>query len=109
MADVKVYEQRDVDARNALRLPITLPFPDHAVQTFSTDWVTVRWVVKFAFVCCIERVAPGTLLDLNVSIPPDDQCLRLDWELDVPLVVVPQSAELLLKLEPSAETMTLVQ
>jgi hypothetical protein len=38
LADTKVADSIDLDARNALRLPVSLRVPHTAVQTFSTEW-----------------------------------------------------------------------
>jgi hypothetical protein len=104
LTDVHVADHVELDVRNALRLPVTLEFPPTPVQTFSTEWVTVRWVIKLTVVS--GRNAAKGLIDISAPVPDESELVRVDWDLDVPVVVIKESLEEL-RLEPSVDNMVL--
>lgn len=113
--ECRVADWVECDVRNAIRVPVRLRVPPNAPQTFSTEWVSVRWVLRMVIWCHAQDCSSGdtsseypALFDDHESIPADEDMVRVDWELDVPLVVVsPSTLEGLRAFEPSMDSFVL--
>lgn len=81
-----VVDELDLDVYNALHVPVTLCFPDDYAQTFSTRYLSVRWVLQFVFFCSKELIDEENDDEILVHVP-DEDLNRIQWELDVPVIV----------------------
>jgi len=63
----RIWEIRQ-DTSNVLQLPICFEVPANAGESFGTAWIRVKWTLVFQFV-------------LHGGV-------KVDWELDVPIVVI---------------------
>ncbi len=115
LVEAKVADFVELDARNALRLAVRLNLPPTAVQTFVTDWVSVTWVLKFVFLCAPDSGgstagADGGRAALmwgdDEPMPDESDLQRVEWELDVPLVVTLECRDAL-RFDESADSIAL--
>ncbi len=119
LVEAKAVDHVELDTRNALRLAVRLNLPPTAVQTFVTDWLSVRWVLKFVFLYAPDGNGSSSgenagtssahvsfLWDDEEPMPDESELQRVEWELDLPLVATQECREAL-RFDESSDSMVL--
>ncbi len=97
-----VVDELDRDTFNAWTLPVCFHLPTDHTQTFSTKYLSVRWVIKFVFYCGKQRINAAADEEIHSLATKAESALdKIEWELDVPLVVIGPSLPQFLVGEPA--------
>lgn len=86
-----VVDEIDLDTFNALSIPVSFHLPKNETQTFSCSWLSNFWAIKFVFLCSQYSIDDDENVDedelYHESIPPENEMDRIEWELDIPVVI----------------------
>jgi hypothetical protein len=84
-----VVDELDRDSFNAITLPVSFHLTRDHAQTFSTKSFAVRWIIKFVFYCAKQPMKVQFDEEVHARAVVDESELdRIEWELEVPFVVV---------------------
>ncbi len=97
-----VVDELDRDTFNAWSIPVCFHFPADHAQTFATKYLAVRWVIKFVFYCGRQRINAAADEEVHaLAARPQSELDQIEWELDVPVVVIGPSLPQFLVGEPA--------
>ena len=84
-----VVDELDRDTFNTMSLPVSFHLNTDHAQTFSTKTFAVRGVIKFVFHCAKQILNPSQDEEIHeLAVQEDADLDRIEWELDVPFVVI---------------------